>query len=181
MDLAHRITATALAAAVTLGTVAPVAAAKPVPQQPYSETELNLLLRAVTQTGHAILSEDSGPGAAEACTEGGMLGAANTSKQLLLCVRSHKGDNDELADTARHEVVHLVQFAKGRCHGATAALINPNMAAENLAFAQEVLRMPMDRYAASQHYLEAEARTLAQVMDESQIAELLRQATSCQL
>ncbi len=169
MTLFRTIAATALAGLAALGS-ASAASAHHLQQQSFNEGELQLVFNALAETGHRVFYDQEPCG-----TEKGLMGAANGQKQLLVCAENHKGDLNELADTVRHEALHLVQFCKGRSNGATSALIVPDDRDEFLVGAINHLHMPADSYPASQHYSEAEARVLAHALDEGQVAALLRQ------
>ena len=137
-------------------------------RQPFVEEETRLLLNAVKATGHHVVL-DEGP-----CktTGNGMLGAATTSGILLICAKNHGGDLVELADTIRHEAFHLAQFCKGRKHGATSALIVPDVIESSRALALE-LHMPVNAYAPDKRDSEAEARAGAYLLEEAEVASLL--------
>jgi len=167
MNFFTRAATTALTGLAIFG-FASAAFAHHVEQQPFVASESRLLLDAVRRTGHQILVND------KTCEEkAGLFGAATNRKQLLICVDNHKGDADELADTIRHEALHLVQMCKGRSGGATIALLAPEDREQFLNDAVTWLHMPVSSYPSSQHHVEAEARVLAHHLDEHQVAQLL--------
>ena len=167
-DFFSKAATTALTGLAIFG-FASAAFAHHVDQQPFVPHESALLLDAVERTGHQIYS------GGEICTKhgNGILGVATTGRQLVICVANHRGNNTEMADTLRHEAIHLVQFCKGRRHGATSALLVPEDKEHFLNAAANWLHMPMDSYPESNHYSEAEARVLAHALDEVEIANLL--------
>jgi len=173
MTLFTRLATTALAGFCALGMVG-AAQAHHTQQQPYVVSETRSLLQAATSLGVQVFTDKEAP---EACKDG-LLGMANGSHQLLLCVDNHANDMDELADTIRHELVHIAQFCKGRKVGATSALLYPELRDKALAGARDHLHMPMDRYEPRKHAAEAEARVLAQIYEERQIAALLKRHCS---
>lgn len=173
MTFFTRIATTALAATCLLGQVG-AASAHHVQQQPYVASETRSLLQTARSMGVQVFTEKEAPGA---CKDG-LFGAANTQHQLLICVANHNGDANELADTIRHELVHIAQFCKGRNVGATSALLYPDLRDKALVGARDHLHMPMDSYEPRKHAGEAEARVLAQIYDEHQIATLLRRHCS---
>ena len=159
------IAATALAGFISLGCASP-AAAHHNTQQPYVESEVKALMEAILRTGHRIFLEG------DKCTKGSF-GRANSNKQLLLCVDNHGDDYAELADTLRHETIHLAQFCRGRRRGAVTGMLFPDQKNAYIDLAVHQLHMPIANYPASKHGREAEARVLAHVMDEHQVATLL--------
>ena len=138
-----------------------------VDKQPFVPHESALLLDALVRTGHQLYNKHP-------LCDKGVLGVASTQKQLLVCVENHQeGDYAEMADTLRHESIHLVQLCKGRKYGATSALLFPDEAEHFLNDAATWLHMPMDSYPKDKRFAEAEARVLAHGLDEHQIANLL--------
>ena len=164
-----RIAALALTGFTLLGVASSAWAHHPT-RQAYDEQELNLLVKAVKTTGHQIYLDSP------ACIENkGLFGAATYDQKLLVCVDNHKGDQAELADTVRHEAIHLVQYCKGRNNGATMANLVPEKAEEYLEEAVKDLHMPLVKYRDSQYYREAEARVLAHYLNEDTVAYLLEE------
>jgi len=166
MSFFTKAATTALAGCVIFG-FASAASAHHMRQQPFVKANVNALLRVVKATGHRIYS------GGELCEKRKLMGAAFRDKQLLVCVDNHKGDLDELADTVRHEVIHLAQMCKARRVGATSAVLVPNVIEESVAFAQEHLHWNRLGYNRSKWNTEGEARTMAHFLNESQVAELL--------
>jgi len=167
MSIFTKAATTALTGLAIFG-FASAAFAHHVPQQPFVESESVGLLNTVQATGHEVFVDGG------MCNQGnGILGYATTSGELVICAKNHGNDMDELADTIRHEALHLVQFCKGRRNGATAALLVPQHAQGNLDYAINHLHMPEGQYEARQHYAEGEARVLAYSLDEHEVANLL--------
>ena len=110
------------------------------------------------------------------CNEEGskILGMAVREKSkkmhMLICRDNHHGNYNEMADTFRHEVVHLIQFCKGERYGATTATLYPENAAWGLAYARDQLGMPVDSYSKDKWEREAEARVMAYFLNEEEIA-----------
>lgn len=163
MKFFTRLATTALAGLCAFG-AASAAYAHHLPRQPFVESETISLMRSARATGISIFL-DSNPGAKSSC-RAGLLGMANSAKQLLICVENHRGDTVGLADTIRHELIHSVQYCKG-------GLIYPNLRDKNLALARDQLHMPMNKYPKASYYREAEARALAHTLKEDRIAELV--------
>ena len=168
-----RLATTALTGLCALGMVG-AAKAHHVQRQPYAASETRQLLDTARSVGVEVFTDKEAP---KACKEG-LYGAANNKYQLLICVGNHGEDSAELADTIRHELVHIAQFCKGRKVGATSALLYPELRDKALQGARDHLHMPMDKYDPSSHIREAEARVLAQLYNEKQIANLLRRHCS---
>lgn len=163
MNLFTRIASATLGGLCALG-AASAAYAHHLPRQPFVEAETASLMRSAQAAGISIFS-DKDPSTRGQC-RAGLFGMANNRKQLLICVKNHRGDMVELADTVRHELIHNVQYCKG-------GLVYPHLKDKNLAFARDYLHMPMDKYSPASYYREAEARTLAHVLEEDRIAELV--------
>jgi hypothetical protein len=170
MNILQRTAAAVLSGLCLVGAAAAVNAHH-IPQQSYSTEGTKSLLQAATSVGIQVIT-DKTPGARKYCKKG-LYGAANASNQLLICIENHGDDVDELADTIRHELVHSAQFCKGRSVGATSALLYPDLRDKALQGAIE-LHMPVDRYKPAQYAAEAEARVLAQLYNDQQVANLLR-------
>lgn len=164
MTLFTRIATTALAATCLLGQVG-AAQAHHIKQQPFVKAETMQLLRSARAAGIQIFTEGD-PSTRGQCRDG-LYGMANNSRQLLICVSNHGDDVDELADTIRHELIHSAQFCKGNGRN---ALLYPEQADTFLDLARNQLHMPMDRYKPAKHAAEAEARVLAHVMEEHEVA-----------
>lgn len=170
MKLFSQIAGATLAAMCLVG-AASAAFAHHVPMRPYDEESTRALLLAAQSAGIQVFT-DKDPRAAEHCVEG-LLGVANRNKQVLFCIQAHGDDVDALSDTVRHELVHVAQFCKGRSVGATSALLYPELQDEALEAARQ-LHMPVDKYGPSQYATEAEARVLAQLYNDQQVADLLK-------
>lgn len=168
MTFFQRTAAAVLSSLCLLGAAATVNADH-VPQQSYVASETKMLLDTARSVGISIFTDKTSP---KACKEG-LYGAANSRNQLLICIASHGDDVNELADTIRHELIHSAQYCKGRRVGATSALLYPELTDKALQGAIQ-LHMPVDKYSPSQRASEAEARVLAQIYEEEQIAAVLR-------
>jgi len=169
MNFFSRLTATALAATCAVGAATAALAHHRTDQQPYVHEETMSLLAAARRVGIQIFTERSN-GARGLCRKG-LYGMANSNNQLLLCVDNHGGNMAELADTVRHELIHNAQFCKG-------GMIHPDLKDKMLAVARDELHMPMDKYEPRKYYREAEARVLAHIMDEHEVAELVTEHCS---
>lgn len=165
MNLFSRIAAATLAAIAVAGP----ASAKPEPQA-YNARTTKALVSLVERNGVRVFIDD--PYCSKDDNEGRLMGAATSNRELLLCVENHGGDYPELADTVRHEIVHLAQYCKGRTVGATIATLSPRHSNAWLEHAINELNMPTDLYDKSQWRVEAEARVLAQYLTDGQIGGL---------
>ena len=172
MTFFQRTAAAVLSSLCLLGSAAAVNAHH-VPWQPYVASETMMLLDTARSLGISVFTDKTSPGA---CKEG-LLGVANNLKQFLICTANHGNDKRQLADTIRHELIHSAQFCKGRRVGATSALLYPELADKAMQGAME-LHMPIDKYTPAQYATEAEARVLAQLYKEKQIAAVLRRECS---
>ena len=167
MTIFNKIAATALAVVTAFG-AASAAYAKPA-LQPFNQDSSRALLDTLKADGVKVFVDD------EFCfreDNAGLLGVATSDERLLLCVRNHQGDHDELADTLRHEVVHLAQYCKGRRVGATIATLQPQHTEDYVRHAIEELAMPAQAYDRSKRAVEAEARVMAQYLTDAQTVEL---------
>ena len=167
MTIFNKIAASALAVVTAFG-AASAAYAKPA-LQPFNQDGSRYLLDTLKADGVQVFVDD------EFCfrkENKGLLGVATSDERLLLCVKNHQGDNAELADTLRHEVVHLAQYCKGRLVGATIATIHPQHSRTYVRHAIEELNMPSEAYDRSKWAVEAEARVFAQYMDDAETARL---------
>jgi len=168
MNIFQRTAAAVLSGLCLVGAAASVNAHH-VPQQPYVASETRMLLDTASSVGISIFTDKTTP---KACKKG-LFGSANARNQLLICIANHGDNANELADTIRHELIHSAQYCKGRRVGATSALLYPELADKAIQGAVE-LHMPVDQYAPAQYAREAEARVLAQIYEEEQIAAVLR-------
>lgn len=160
------ITALALTGFTSLG-FASSAAAHHVKQQPYNSFESRLLMEAVVGTGHT-LRDRGGP-----CDIKGLKGAATSKGELYVCVANHGGNQSDMADTLRHEAIHLAQRCKARRHGATDAILQPHLLQRYFPYAVGRLHWDPKRYSSRDWPYEAEATVLAHELDEHHIAQLL--------
>lgn len=169
MNIFQRTAAAVLSGLCLVGAAAAVNAHH-VPQQPYIAAETKTLLDAARSVGISIFTDKTSP---EACKEG-LYGAANNKNQLLICTANHGDNAAELADTIRHELIHSAQYCKGRRVGATSALLYPHLNDKAIRVAQTHLHWDILGYDTSDWPNEAEARVLAQIYEEEQIAAVLR-------
>ena len=175
MNHATRFTAALLAGFCIFG-AAQSAQAHHVKYQRYVEAETTALIRTAIRSGITVFTERTDDTVKQFCNERRLYGQANNSNQLLICIGNHKGNQDELADTIRHELIHSAQFCKARRVGATMALLRPDLTERSMEIARE-LHMPMSKYEEKQWPYEAEARALAFTLDEHEVADLV--ASEC--
>ena len=97
-------------------------------------------------------------------------GMATSEYQLVVCLENHGNNLIELADTVRHEMIHIAQYCRG--NGEIALLTTkPNA---HLRYAVEVLGWNITEQYEKEYWLaEGEAFSLAHIMEEHEIAELL--------
>ena len=157
-------------AAIAVFGFASAASAHHVSHQPFVQSESEQLLTVVEETGHRILVDPQ-----PFCSKDGLMGAASSAKDLIICETNHQGDLDELSDTIRHEVLHLAQFCKARAHGSTHALLLPDSTDDVQEYAVNELHFVGLGYEESSMLGENEARVLAHALDEWQVAEILVQ------
>jgi len=167
---ATSILSTALAAVVGFGFAATAAMAqgKRYPMHPASAQ----LLRTAKANGVKVLID---PGKKHCPPK--LFGFATRNGYLVVCYRNHtmidgkrglsKNEALELADTIRHELVHIVQYC---AYGGN--MILPQNENYFISYAQD-LGMPILSYGRHQWATEAEARVLAHELTEAQIADLL--------
>ena len=97
-------------------------------------------------------------------------GMATTEYQLVVCLENHGGNLVELADTIRHEMIHIAQYCRG--NGEIALLTT--RPSTHLRYAVEVLGWDiLGQYDREDWLAEGEAFSLAHIMEEHEIAELL--------
>lgn len=166
MTLFTRIAATALTGLAILGSASPVLARPQ--QQPWNLEESRSLLSTVRSTGHFVGIDVARCKEAEA-----PFGYATARGALVICVTRHGDDLNELADTIRHETIHLAQFCKGKKRGATIGLLFPDRINEFAVLAREGLGFVGRGYEPHQIAIENEARVLAQILEEEQVEALL--------
>lgn len=170
MTLFNRIATSALLTTVAFGSVAP-AMAHHVPQQPFVERESADLLREVQRAGVRVVS------GGRRCKKG-LMGMAIMSgdrqrQYLVICARNHGNDMAELADTIRHEALHVAQHCRARRLGIDPQPLFPQHADEFIAIAQTDLHWNTGQYDPSTWGPEAEARVGSQVLDEVDVARLV--------
>lgn len=164
MNFFSRATTTALTGLAAFG-FASAAFAHHVPIQPWVESEVGHLI----DTAHAVgIGTYAGVGPCE--ERKGMMGLMYEKGYLLVCPEAHKGNADELADTIRHELIHAAQYCLSR------DVIHPEHEDQYISDAQEHLHWNILGYEPSDWGAEAEARVLANTLDEKDVAEVLRQA-----
>ena len=166
MTLFTRIAATALTGLAILGSASPVLAGPQ--QQPWNLQESRDLLNTVRGTGHYV-----GIDVARCEEKSAPYGYATSRGTLVICATKHDGDLNELADTIRHEAIHLAQFCKGSKEGKVISLLYPDRK-EDIAFvARNDLGFVGHGYESHKIAIENEARVLAQVLEEEQVEALL--------
>ena len=158
-----------IATLLTLLALAAPVRAHHIEQQPFDKEGVEGLLQTAREVGVKVRTERSGPQFAKHCKRDGILGGATRNGYLLICVDNHGEDVDELADTIRHEVLHLAQFCRG-------GLLQPGMKEPNLEFAVNGLHMPTGNYDKKDYYKEAEARVGAHYLSEQGVADTLLRA-----
>lgn len=169
MKFFSRLAASALTGLALLGLTASSVKGHHVPKQHTFDKHYSAeLLGFVASTGHAVYM------GAEVCDKNpGLMGFADPRGALVICGANHKGDYEELADTIRHETIHLAQFCKGRKYGASSALLFPNNKLYFLGVATRHLHWNPHRYPERKWNAEAEARVLAHELDEREVGALL--------
>jgi hypothetical protein len=166
MTLFTRIAATALAGLAILGSASP-ALAKP-QQQPWNLQESRDLLNTVRSTGHFV-----GIDVARCKEEPAPYGYATSRGVLVICVTRHGDNLNELADTIRHETLHLAQFCHGKDNGASIGLLLPERREEFALRARNELGFTGQGYKPFQVAIENEVRVLAHVLDEHHVTSVL--------
>jgi len=164
MSFFSRVATTALTGLAAFG-FASAAFAHHVPEQPWVESEIERLINAAHLVG---IDTYSGVGPCEEVD--GMMGAMYEKGYLLICPEAHEGDTAELANTFRHELIHAVQYCVGR------DVIHPQHEDQYISDAQEHLHWNILGYEPHKWGGEAEARVLATIMEEGQVADLLIEA-----
>lgn len=166
MTLFTRIAATALTGLAILGSASP-ALARP-QQQSWNLQESTDLLSTVRNTGHLV-----GIDAGLCEEESGPYGYATSQGTLTICATRHGNDLNELADTIRHETIHLAQFCHGKNNGASIGLLLPERREEFAFRARNELGFTGQGYKPFEIAIENEARVLAHVLDEHHVASIL--------
>ena len=164
MSFFTRAATTALTGFAILG-FASAAFADHVTPQPWNDEEMAVLSEAAIDVGIDTYA-DIGP----CVTREGLMGAFYQRGSLLVCTKAHGEDMAELADTVRHELLHAVQFCLNR------DMIHPSYEDQYVEDAQDYLHMPMMAYDPEDWGGEAEARVLASILSEEEIAVMLREA-----
>jgi len=170
MNIFSRIITGALLASTALAS--PALAIHPhIERQNPSKEAVDRLIRRSESVGVAFFNENSGPGAAEACSDGAF-GMTNTSRQVLLCLEKH-GDNwIELTDTIRHELVHIAQGCKG--DGKRLVPLVEGRKQEYLNYADGYLGWGITQnYKPGLWEIEGEAFTLAHILNSEEIGDLV--------
>ena len=167
---ATSILSTALAAVVGFGFAATAAIAKG-KSYPMNRASAQLLETAKATGVKVVIN----PGAKHCPPK--LFGFATSNGYLVLCYDNHtmidgkpglsRNEANELADTIRHELVHIVQYC---AYGGN--MILPQNEDYFISYAQD-LGMPILSYETHQWATEAEARVLAHEFSEMQIANLL--------
>lgn len=172
MTLFNRLATSALLATVAFGSVAP-AMAHHVPQQPFVEQESVDLLREVQRAGVHVVT------GGKRCKKGlmgmAMMSGDRQRQYLLICPSAHGDNMAELADTIRHEALHVAQHCRARRLRTNVKPLFPAKSQESIRIARNALHMPMNSYGREQWEVEAEARVGAHVLDEHEVAAFIRQ------
>lgn len=169
MNFFSRAATTALTGLAVLG-FASSAFAHHIPQQPWNDSQMEQLLDAASDVGIELYRD------VNVCREvQGLQGAMYEVGALLVCTEAHEDEDGnikeaELADTIRHELVHGIQYCLGR------EMIHPQYEDEFISDAQTELHWHILAYEPKDWGGEAEARILAHVLSEEEIAPMLRQA-----
>ena len=142
--------------------------------QPWNNAQVDHLLETVEDVGYTVYR---GGGPCDTAPAYGLV--AHGEKVFLICAANHRGNLPLLADTVRHEAVHVAQFCKADRGGATHALLMPDFNRVFTRVAKEELEVPFHLYPASHVPYEAEANVLANILDEDQVAETIK--TECGL
>ena len=104
------------------------------------------------------------------CKDPTMMGsytyARNQIDQFTVCVANHKGDSAELADTIRHEAVHVAQACKGGPLYSLSSIFNVSTQQE---------RATVSTYPQHQRARELEARVIARDQDEVYVTNLIKE------
>lgn len=164
-----RLAALALAGSVILGAGASSAVAGATPQ-PWNSASNDRLLQAVEDAGYTIYN---GGGPCDTAPAYGLV--APSQNAFIICVENHQGNLQVLADTVRHEAVHVAQFCKARRVGATNALLMPDHNDLFTGLATDVLEAPFHMYPPSVRPYEAEAFAVAHVSSDDQVVRILEQ------
>ena len=164
MKLFSRIATSALTSFAILGCASSALAAV---HQPFNSEESRLVLEAVQRVG-GVVSVDT-----KECKERtGLMGYATRRGNLVVCASNHGDDLDELGDTIRHEALHLAQFCRGMSTGTVSALLAPDI--DTASYTRDILGQDLSgHYSSAQHATEAEARALANYLDEYQVAAVI--------
>lgn len=162
MNFFSKVASASLAASMALACVPLAGVASPV-QQSFVQEETQSLINTASSVGVQFHVNDP-----THCTPG-MMGMANLEKHVLICLDNHS-DRAELADTIRHELLHVVQVCLGD------RLIYPDRIEYTRTYAQTDLGWNILGYPVEQWDQEGEARTLAHFLDESDVEELLVKA-----
>ena len=137
--------------------------------QPWNTAQVDYLLETIQEAGYTVY-KGGGP-----CDTEPAYGFASADKKIfLICADNHRGDLTLLADTVRHEAIHVAQFCKAERGGATHALLMPDFKRVFTRVAKEDLEVPFHMYPARDIPYEAEANVLANILDEEHVVKIIR-------
>jgi len=163
-----QLAALALAGSVILGSAS--SAVAEVKHQPMNVEGTDRILKTVQAVGYNVFS---GGGPCDTAPAYGVV--APDMKAFLICVDNHGNRTDLLADTVRHEAVHVAQYCKAKRVGATNALLMPEQNDTFTALALHDLNAPFHMYPPSHRPFEAEAFAVAHVADDDMIVKILKE------
>lgn len=162
-----QLAALALTGSVILGSASSAVAA-PI-HQPWNTARVDHLLETVQKAGYTVYR---GGGPCDTAPAYGFV--ARDEKVFLICVDNHRGNLPLAADTVRHEAVHVAQFCKADRGGATHALLMPDHNRVFIKISKERLNVPFHMYPARDVPYEAEANVMANILDELQVAKIVK-------
>jgi len=163
-----QLAALALAGSVILGSAS--SAVAQVIHQPMNAEGTDRILKTVQAVGYTVFK---GGGPCDTAPAYGVV--APDMKAFLICVKNHGNRMDLLADTVRHEAVHVAQFCKAKRVGATNALLMPEHNRLFTGLATDILEAPFHMYPPSHRPYEAEAFAVAHVSDDDQVVKILKE------
>lgn len=127
----------------------------------------DVLISALNSVGGELLLDDP------SCEAGPLGFYRRGAQEVVACLINHQGDIRELHNTIRHEVVHMAQGCKATRLGVRYVALREELAIFYQDYAREYLGWNRLGYNMEQWTTEAEARVLAEVMDQHGIVDLL--------